>query len=173
MTTSRQIFKTRWQSPVDVRETLQAVLIAELLAPSRTLWLVSPWISDLGVIDNRSLTFGGLDPNWGPRYVTLLEVLSRLAHTGTHIVVATRPDDLNRNIIGKLTELRSLDLPVTVVEDPDLHQKGLLTDHFYLSGSMNLTFRGVEINGEAIRLDRADDIIAEAQITFTAFYPPQ
>ena len=34
-------------------DLLQMLFLSELLAPSRCLWLVSPWISDIPVIDNR------------------------------------------------------------------------------------------------------------------------
>ena len=38
--------------------------MAELLRPSTHLWIVSPWVSDVPLIDNRARQFGTLAPDW-------------------------------------------------------------------------------------------------------------
>jgi hypothetical protein len=53
---------------------------------------------------------------------------------------------------------------VTQVED--LHEKGLLADDFYLAGSMNLTYGGVELLEETVTFDTAADVIAQARLVF-------
>ena len=52
MTPSRQLHSTprRYEIP----DLLQTIFAALLLSPSRNLWLVSPWISDIPVLDNRT-----------------------------------------------------------------------------------------------------------------------
>ena len=47
-----------------------------------------------------------------------------------------------------------------------LHSKGLLTDRFYLDGSMNLTESGVHLNDETIALSYEQSDIALARIHF-------
>ena len=42
-------------------DLLQTILVAELIAPSQCLWLVSPWISDIPVVDNTANTFLALE----------------------------------------------------------------------------------------------------------------
>ena len=51
-------------------------------------------------------------------------------------------------------------------EAQDLHEKGLLGDDFYLSGSMNFTFGGVELLEEAVKFDTAEDAVAQARLVF-------
>ena len=50
---------------------LQALFSAELLVPSRRLWLVSPWISDIPILDNTAAGFSMLGPLWGRSWVRL------------------------------------------------------------------------------------------------------
>jgi len=52
------------------------------------------------------------------------------------------------------------------LDDTHEHSKGLLTDHLFLHGSMNLTFHGVHVNGEHVRITRDADEIGEAFVAF-------
>ena len=84
MTTARRIFRSSATSNAEVRELLESLLTAELLLPSRCLWLVSPWLTDLELLDNRSEAFASLDPQWGARRIRLAEILGRLLEFGSH-----------------------------------------------------------------------------------------
>ncbi|MFN8765058.1 MAG: hypothetical protein ACK5ZC_11340, partial [Pirellulaceae bacterium] len=64
--------------------------------------------------------------------------------------------------------LRSVNLHVAIRDT--LHLKGLLGQDYYLSGSMNLTYNGVEINHEGVSLNRSPEAIAEARIHFQENY---
>ena len=82
----RQIYKRNWHSQADVAESLQAAFASELIAPSRSIWIVSPWISDIQIIDNRAGGFDAvLDASWGQRQVRLAEILARCVALGTHL----------------------------------------------------------------------------------------
>src|SRR4051794_25409881 len=94
------IHKSSWRCQNEVRELLQAVFVGELLAPSICIWLVSPWVSDIPIIDNRAGAFDALDSTWGPRQVRLLEILQRCLAVGTAVVVATRPVPHNRPFLN-------------------------------------------------------------------------
>ena len=67
MSTTRRIFRSSYTSNAEIRELLELLFTAELLLPSRCLWIISPWLSDLDLLDNRSDAFSSLDPQWGPR----------------------------------------------------------------------------------------------------------
>jgi len=168
-TSGRQIFKSSQQCRHEVRELLQGVFVGELLSPSETLWIITPWISDIAVVDNRSGGFDGLVPEWGPREIRLRELLGRLLAQGGQIVIATRPDNHNQVLVGALraqAELEGTSSSLTVHLVESLHEKGMCGDSFYLSGSMNLTFNGVEILEETIRYEVEADAISRIQITY-------
>lgn len=166
---TRHIHKSSWRCQDEVRELLQAIFVGEILAPSKCLWLVSPWITDIPVIDNRSGAFDALDSSWGPRALRLGEVIVRVLETGATVVVATRPVQHNRPFLSQLKSAASeagTESSLLLNEAEDLHEKGLLGDDFYLSGSMNLTYGGVELLEETVKLDTAEDVVAEARLVF-------
>ncbi len=169
---SRRIFKSRWQSPEEVRELLQGIFCGELINPSKEIWLVSPWISDVAVIDNSAGGFVGLDPSWGVRPITLSEVFSRLLELGSAVNIVTRPVRHNESFLSRLKNLtgpsQASNLTVRTLED--LHEKGLLGDDFHLSGSMNLTYSGIEINGEYVALETDSARVADALISYRQHY---
>jgi hypothetical protein len=82
------------------------------------------------------------------------------------VVVACRPDDHNRTFIEQLEE-RTRDAGVDERFARrfavDLHEKGILTAHLLLSGSMNLTYNGLRRLEESILLTDDDDAVARAR----------
>ncbi len=166
----RQIYKRSWHSQADVAELLQAAFASELVAPSRSIWIVSPWISDIPIIDNRTGGFDAvLDASWGQRQVRLAEILARCVTLGTHLQVATRPDSHNATFLSRLEALingKAAQQRLTVHRAEDLHEKGILTSRFHLGGSMNLTYRGITILEEAIRYATSEEAISLAQLTY-------
>jgi len=171
MRAARRILKTSSSCQHEVRELLQAVFVSELLAPSRWLWLVSPWLSDIEIIDNRTGSFNALEPLWGRRGIRLSEVLGRILGYGiTNLVVATRPDAHNQKFLrtlratvegqGARGQLRILDYR------QHLHVKGVLGDDFFISGSMNITYFGIELLEESVLFETEPNDIAGARILF-------
>jgi hypothetical protein len=131
---------------------------------------VSPWISDISVIDNRMATFDALSPTWGARQWTLTEVLIHLLSVGTVLRVTTRPGAHNRPVLPQLhAAADSLGLEADsfgVFETDELHEKGLLGDDYYLSGSMNLTYNGIELLDEMVSFDVAPEAVADARLVY-------
>ncbi len=167
MTATRRIFRSSATSNAEVRELLESLFAAELLLPSRCLWLVSPWLSDIEILDNRSGTFASLEPQWSPRQIRLAEILGRLLETGSHIVIVTRPGQHNDTFLRKVGDLASASGAsdrLVVHQKDTLHLKGILGRDYYLSGSMNLTFNGVEVLEEGITLETSEDAIGAARI---------
>ncbi len=166
---TRHIHKSSWRCQDEVKELLQAIFVGEMLAPSRCLWLVSPWVSDIPIIDNRAGAFDSMDSTWGPRVLRLGEVLGHCLQVGTTVVVATRPVPHNRPFLTQLevTAAESgASIGLLLNEEEALHEKGLVGDDYYLSGSMNFTYGGVELLEETVKFDTAEDVVAEARLVF-------
>src|SRR5262249_29626431 len=151
----------------DLRALLQALFVGELLAPSEEILLVSPWVSDIAVIDNVDGGFAGLEPTWGAREVRLSEVLACLVSRGTRAFVEVRPDEHNRRFLQRL-HAQAIAGSLHVRLSQVLHEKGLLGDRFLLNGSMNFTYSGVHLLDEYVRFDTDAQAIAEARLAFRA-----
>src|SRR4051812_32087332 len=98
---SRVIRKSQSHSSGEAYSLLSTLLATELASPSRCLWLISPWITDLTLIDNSARTFSSVE-RWGARPVTLTEVLTTLALSGAFVVVGTTPDPHNHRFRERL-----------------------------------------------------------------------
>lgn len=63
----RRIFKTQTTGVTTIQELLQTMFVAEVVKPGEEIWIVSPWISNVVLIDNRTGSFDALNPEWGRR----------------------------------------------------------------------------------------------------------
>jgi len=169
---TRRIFRSHVTSQDVVRELLQMMCLAELLAPSEEVWLVSPWISDFVLFDNRSGRFDAINPQWQRREIRLVDYAQQLMTHGTRVIAVTRPDSHNQTFLGRLKD-RSQESGVCdrlhLVCRDRLHTKGILTNGGLLLGSMNLTYSGLELNEEAIYYEISAEAIAKARIEFQAY----
>lgn len=169
---SREILSTRSGSRQQIRGLLESLFIAELLYPSPRIYLVSAWVRDIPLIDNRSGGFRGLDPSWERRTLRLAEVLAMLVERGSSLVLATRPDRKNKDFVERV--LRDLGRPeqerVSVQHRSDLHIKGLLGRGYAITGSMNFTNNGVFNNEELLRFDTDPQKLAELGLNFEQAY---
>jgi hypothetical protein len=152
-----------------IADLLQVVFAGELLAPSQQLWLVSPWVSDIPVLDNRGNGFTTLVPEWGRARVRLSTVLLYLAERGAIVHVATRADEPhNADFLNRLASAGAGVPNLRVHVAAELHDKGILGDAFYLAGSMNFTYSGISINQEALHFSTDPAAIAQHQVLFRA-----
>lgn len=154
--------------PSSIREVLQGLCAAEFIQPSRVVWLVSAWISDTILIDNGSGAYGALEPSWPNAPIRMVRYLTSLARRGTTVYVATNMSRHNDEICKRLEARSEEGLPLRVHRQEQLHEKGLLTDRFFLFGSMNFTHRGIhtETQSEAIELIVEPTRLAEERIHF-------
>lgn len=141
--TSRQFLQSAADARNSVRELLQLIFAAELLAPSRCLWIVSPWLRDVPVLDNTTGAFVCLGPELPRTEVRLSRVLRELVDRGTQLVMATRSEDGNRQVVDALGGIGPGD-GLIFHERADLHAKGIVGDRHSLIGSMNLTYNGLD-----------------------------
>ena len=102
---TRRIFKSAVTSQNLIRELLQLMLLGELLAPGgERAWLVSPWISNIVLFDNRAGGFCAVNPEWGSREIRLIEVAVDLMARGTPLGIATSFDQHNDPLIAALRD---------------------------------------------------------------------
>ena len=171
---TRRIFRSAATSQDVVRELVQMICLAELLAPSPEVWLVSPWISDFVLLDNRSGRFDAINPEWQRREIRLVDFALQLMTNATRIIVVTRPDSQNQVFLDRLSE-RSVEAGFgdifQVLIRERLHTKGILTSGGLLLGSMNLTYSGLELNDESVCFETSTEAIAKARVEFQAYRP--
>jgi len=139
---------------MQLADCLSSVLVLELWHPSPELYLISPWLSEVSLISNRLGQFRSLVPDGWKYELRLTDILIMLAERGTLVRVIYNPHhQQTQDFIAKL--------PTTIecrgVET--LHEKGLISHHFYIHGSMNFTYSGVNVNDEKVELtDEPEDV---------------
>ena len=170
---TRRIFKSRVTSQNLIRELLQMMFLGELLAPGgERVWLVSPWISNITLFDNRAGGFGTVNPEWGNREIRLIEVMTNVMERGTLLGIATSLDEHNEPLIDALTSAAAeggIADKLHIVRRQHLHIKGVLLKRGLLTGSMNLTYNGLELNDEMVVYDTSPKTLAEARINFESY----
>lgn len=145
-----------------IRDLFQSLFAAELLSPSSKLWLFFAWISDIEILDNSARRFAAVEPDWPAAPIKLSQVLSALLARGTQVRLVIREHGHNEYFIVRLQSLKErFGNQLKWVVERDFHAKGLLGDDYFLSGSMNLTFNGISVNGEHLILRTDPAAIAE------------
>lgn len=150
----------------EIPDLLQAIFVAEMVRPSRCIWIVSPWISDIPIVDNSAGGFSALEPDWPKNWIRFSQVIRFLMQRGSTIRIATRPVEHNLSFVEAIQNIE--DKRVTVAKAEDLHEKGILGDTFYLSGSMNFTFNGITVYEEAVTFSGDPRVVAENRIQMQA-----
>ena len=156
----------------EARELLQSIFVAELIRPSRELWLVSPWLNDIVVVEDTAGAFSALLSGNDRVSLTLSAALVRIAEAGAFVHIVSRPGQsldflraLGPHLVGSDAETRLRWKTV-----PTLHTKGLAGDDYRVMGSMNFTFNGIELNDEAIQFDRDANAVARVKLEFEQQY---
>jgi hypothetical protein len=102
-------------------------------------------------------------------------MLAYLVRQQTLVTLATRPladtDLFVQQVQNELRVRGGSSSGFRVHQSEILHEKGLLGDGFYISGSMNFTMNGIELLEEAIVFDTDRASIAEARLDFEKRWP--
>ena len=167
--TSRQIFVHGPYGSRQVKETLSDLLISLILKPD-DVWLVSPWISDFDLLDNRSRGWDTVSPEWGARNVRFSELLAASVDSGSSLRIVTNSKEMNLRFYEQVVSAIRTGRSVARLESDTLHTKGLLCSSFFLSGSMNFTYSGTHKNDENVVLTTDSSTISEARIEFEDRY---
>lgn len=160
-----------------LRDLLADALAALLIHPEdeRAVYFSSPWMSDFLLFENPFRQYDALfseelqEPQiWFTMY---LETLSR--KRPVRIVTVKENQGSKKFVVNK--RLKQTNRVEIRSAPPQYHEKGILTPFFYLEGSMNITFHGVNIRNEKIVFHVPDDPtgiekIARAYIEFDRFW---
>lgn len=165
MTQLARTIRTGTYSPGKASEVLASVFASELLSPSSEIWLVSPWITDLTILDNTGGDFDALRPEHPEPLWRLSDVLSALAEEGSAVNVVTRPDKHNESFLNALR--RRSPVPPAVYTDSAVHEKTLCGVDWIITGSMNFTVNGLYANDEAVVYSSGRTEPARARLHFT------
>ncbi|WHY58649.1 phospholipase D-like domain-containing protein DpdK [Peribacillus simplex] len=139
-------------SSVTLIDCLASIFSLEAVLPSKEIYLISPFLSNSPLIRNRLGQYSDLFPMIEGKIIYLSDILNTLSWKGSKIRIICDPNRVEtKRFISQLNE-------VEIKKLNNNHEKGLMTSHIYLHGSMNFTFSGININGENIRItsDRSE-----------------
>jgi hypothetical protein len=140
-------------------DILSSIFALELFAPSKKIYLFSPWITDVSLLNNAYGQYRSLIPESDQPIIRLSSLLNVLSGRGSNICILTRPEGKNTGIfLARLGEL------IQWKYNPNLHEKILITDHFYFRGSMNFTYSGINLNDEHSELSTDLSYVSQAFI---------
>jgi hypothetical protein len=147
-------------SSVQLIDCLKSLFVLELLQPSEELYLISPWLSKVPLIDNRFGQFRAISGDYDKAELNLADTLILLAQRGTkvHILYRRPANEMTHLFIESVRDIRRIECR----SSEELHEKGLITSHFYLRGSMNFTYAGININDEHVELTTDEAMIWKA-----------
>lgn len=169
MTTWHRSLRSNPRSGLSIHDVLATALTAELLSPSPQLWLVSPWVSDIAVLDNRDQRLEPLLGEGWARELYLSEVLSLLVDRRSHLHLVIRPQEHNDRFLDRLDGAllrvgRTRADSVDVHTGADLHEKTICGSEWLITGSMNFTWRGLEQNDEAVTYSVDPPLAAQTRL---------
>ena len=143
-----------WSNSVttSLRDLLSSALACTVLRdqwdPKKPVYICSPWITDFTVFDNRYGQFDLLIPSMrSSNKIRFGDVLFNLS-LRTEVRIISKETEASRQFFT-LRNFPNGNVFVRMADD-SLHEKGLLTPDFYLEGSMNLTYSGVNLNREKV-----------------------
>lgn len=147
-------------SSVQLVGCLASLFALELLRPSAELYLISPWISKVPLIDTRFGQFRALVGELGKAELHLGDLLTLLARRGTRVRILYRApaNGMTSQFLESLRAVENIECRAA----RDLHEKGLITSHVYVHGSMNFTYAGININDESVEIIEDEAVIWRA-----------
>ena len=172
---SRDVWSRGGKEPL--RDLLIGSLTSLLLLPEdeRPAYFSSPWMSDFPLFDNQFRQYTALFPEhqnesqvWFTDY---LEMLSRKRP----VRIVTVKDHKVSERFAASSKFHRAGKPEVRFAPVEYHEKGILTPLFYIEGSMNITFSGVNVRSEKLVFQAADDAfsiekLARAYLEFNRFW---
>ncbi|RYE54289.1 MAG: hypothetical protein EOP48_12645 [Sphingobacteriales bacterium] len=169
MSISREIYT--YTASKQLPHLIQSLFASELLAPGKTIYLFSPWLSNVAILDNSTNSFRQVNPLWPRGVISLTSVLEHLISKGTEIRICVNHSDHNKFLMSWIDQMIKRGYSnVLGKRRKDLHKKGLLFDKGFISGSMNFTFNGLNVLDERVVFTTHDGDIASAQIEFENYW---
>lgn len=134
-------------------DALASLLALELLSPGGRLYLISPRLGDIALLNSPFGQFRALMPELGRSELRLGAALGVLAARGAQVRVIYRPEDMHtESFISRL----STDVQRRAIERLD--ERGLVSERFYLRGSLEFDLGGLSAGDESVEIstDPAD-----------------
>lgn len=158
---NRRITSKARGSSVQLIDCLSSLFALELLAPSPELYLISPWLSNVPLLTNHFGQFRAITTEMNKQELHLGDILTLLAEKGSRIHIICRPEhpqteEFLRSLLGRSQS------NIVYRCSETWHEKGLISVHFYLRGSMNFTYAGVNLNDESVELTTEPAEVARA-----------
>ncbi|RYF53893.1 MAG: phosphatidylserine/phosphatidylglycerophosphate/cardiolipin synthase family protein [Comamonadaceae bacterium] len=141
--------RTRPRNGLAISDLLTSALLSELCRPSAQLWIVSGWITDIPVLDNKHRQYDAVLGGVARSSLLFTEVLAELADRGCELHVALREEDHNNRFVSRLRDRVRADR-LHLYSSPDLHEKIMVGSDWVMKGSMNFTWNGLQQNEEGI-----------------------
>lgn len=142
---------------VQLADCLASLLALELLVPNGRVYLISPRLGDMEILHSPFGQFRILMHELGQTRLRLGETLGILAARGSTVRVLYRPGDPQTEaFIGRLSrevERRPVD---------HLDERGLLSERFYLRGSLEFDLEGVSTGNESVEVTTEPGDVARA-----------
>jgi len=167
---TRQIMTKTFAGKRQIKEVISSMLISEIMNP-KEIWLVSAWVSNFDLLDNRAGAWDILNHSWGHRVIPFFEVLESVVSSGCKVNVVIKDHETNCSALNHLRNALSSYHNFQILLTDDLHTKGLLTNDAFLSGSMNFTYSGTNRNDEMMTFERSDSVVANTFLHFSSSYP--
>ncbi|WP_124681930.1 hypothetical protein [Candidatus Viridilinea mediisalina] len=138
-------------------DALASLIALELLVPGGRLYLISPHLGDMVLLKSPFGQFRALMPELGRSAIRLGESLGMLAARGTQVRVLYRPGDPDTDaFVAGLTH------EVARRAVSRLDERGLISEHFYLRGSLEFDRGGISTGDESVEISTEPDDVARA-----------
>ena len=171
---TRTVQKRPGRTRNEGRELLDFFFISELLRRSERVWIVSPWLRNFALFDNRAGGYGALLPEAARKEIRLVDVLRELLIRGSHVTVVTRPPPDGGGVPETLREMAAeLGCPgrAVVLQRLEVHSKGIVGARAAIIGSMNFTNSGIDVQTEIVQLTTDARTVGELNMEFAQTYP--
>ncbi len=140
-------------------DCLASLFALELMSPGGRLYLISPRLGDIPLIQSLFGQFRALMPELGQSELRLSDALAALGRRSSTVRVLYRPGDApTDSFIGRLSpevERRAV---------PRLEERGLIGESFYLRGSLEFSLGGVAAGEESVELTTEPADVARALV---------
>lgn len=151
-----------------IAECLEGLLVSEFLNPGQRMLVVSPWMSDFPAVNNRAGEYTCLEPSWGATHLPFSAILRGLLARGVSTRIGCGPGERESDLISRIETAADSDGTRDFLSVSRLprehrlfsHEKALIADSWAIYGSMNLTYSGVQMNGELITVTTESDVVA-------------
>ncbi|MBN9653281.1 hypothetical protein J0K78_03305 [Halobacillus sp. GSS1] len=146
-----------------LKDCLISLFVAETMIPSREIYLISPYLSDSPIMNNDFGEYTDIFPLLEGKVVHLSDIFKTLVWKGAKVRIICDPD---REETKRF--LQTMDGVVECKRLVNNHEKGLVTSNFYIHGSMNFTYSGININGEKINITSDTSQVNQAMMSTQA-----